>query len=169
MSRVSKFLVAALDTITARREYSRSTGELAGLEVLWRWAEIPTTLNQSRIPADNQGDEHRATCSGTSAGPSASRDSSNSSIQGCPSGRLLEIRVDGTSDSETANAVANLATSGAGGMVCAADVHMVMEAFGDPSFRRTIDSADRVTPNRVSLIWALRNHVAREYRVGGSR
>jgi N-acetylglucosaminyldiphosphoundecaprenol N-acetyl-beta-D-mannosaminyltransferase len=74
----------------------------------------------------------------------------------CPSGHVLGMRVDATSYRETAAAIAALATKGVGGAVCVATVHMVMEAFDDPEFRRIVNAADRVTPDGVPLVWALR-------------
>ncbi len=91
-----------------------------------------------------------------SAESSGSRGGLDPSTQDCPSRLLLGMRVDGTSYAETANVIANLAASGVGGMVFAANVHMVMEAFDDPAFRRIVNSADRVTPDGVPLVWALR-------------
>ena len=70
--------------------------------------------------------------------------------------RILGMRVDATSYAETADAVVDLVAAGAGGMVCAANVHMVMEAFDDPSLRRQVNAAERVTPDGVPLVWALR-------------
>lgn len=71
--------------------------------------------------------------------------------------RILGMRVDATSYAETTAAVVELARAGAGGMVCVANVHMVMEAFDDPGFRRSVNSADRVTPDGVPLVAALRS------------
>ena len=73
----------------------------------------------------------------------------------CPSGHVLGMRVDATSYRETAAAIAALATTGVGGAVCVATVHMVMEAFDDPEFQRIVNAADRVTPDGVPLVWAL--------------
>jgi N-acetylglucosaminyldiphosphoundecaprenol N-acetyl-beta-D-mannosaminyltransferase len=66
------------------------------------------------------------------------------------------MRVDATSYAETADAVVDLVAAGAGGMVCVANVHMVMEAFDDPSLQRQVNAAERVTPDGVPLVWALR-------------
>jgi N-acetylglucosaminyldiphosphoundecaprenol N-acetyl-beta-D-mannosaminyltransferase len=74
----------------------------------------------------------------------------------CPAGHVLGMRVDATSYRETASAIAALATTGVGGAVCVATVHMVMEAFDDPEFQRIVNAADRVTPDGVPLVWALR-------------
>jgi len=74
----------------------------------------------------------------------------------CPSRYVLGMRVDGTSYRETAEAIADLVSAGDGGVVCVSTVHMVMEAFDDPEFQRIVNSADRVTPDGVPLVWALR-------------
>ena len=74
----------------------------------------------------------------------------------CPAGCVLGMRVDATRYRETAATIAALATRGAGGSVCVATVHMVMEAFDDPEFQRIVNTADRVTPDGVPLVWALR-------------
>lgn len=87
---------------------------------------------------------------------SAGSPGSHAGSDGCPSRLVLGMRVDATSYAETAHAIADLAVAGSGGMVCAASVHMVMEAFDDPEFRRIVNSADRVTPDGVPLVWALR-------------
>ena len=70
--------------------------------------------------------------------------------------RILGMRVDGTTYEETIDAVADMARARSGGMVCVATVHMVMEAFDDPVFRRVVNAADRVTPDGVPLVRALR-------------
>jgi N-acetylglucosaminyldiphosphoundecaprenol N-acetyl-beta-D-mannosaminyltransferase len=70
--------------------------------------------------------------------------------------RVLGMRVDATSYAETADAVIERAESGAGGMVCVATAHMAIECLDDPALRRAVNSADRVTPDGMSLVWALR-------------
>ena len=74
----------------------------------------------------------------------------------CPSRYVLGMRVDGTSYRETAEAIADLVSAGGGGTVCVSTVHMAMEAFDDPEFQRIVNSADRVTPDGVPIVWALR-------------
>ncbi len=73
-----------------------------------------------------------------------------------PSRRILGMRVDATSYAETAAVVAELARAGAGGMVFAASVHNAVHALDDPSFRRVMNAAERVTPDGMPLVWALR-------------
>ena len=76
--------------------------------------------------------------------------------QSCPSRYVLGMRVDGTSYRETAETIADLVSAGEGGTVCVSTVHMAMEAFDDPEFQRIVNSADRVTPDGVPIVWALR-------------
>ncbi len=82
--------------------------------------------------------------------------SDSSPTRSCASRYVLGMRVDGTSYRETAEAIADLVSAGDGGAVCVSTVHMVMEAFDDPEFQRIVNSADRVTPDGVPLVWALR-------------
>jgi N-acetylglucosaminyldiphosphoundecaprenol N-acetyl-beta-D-mannosaminyltransferase len=70
--------------------------------------------------------------------------------------RILGMRVDGTTYEKTADAITDMASAHSGGMVCVATVHMVMEAFDDPAFQRIVNTADRVTPDGVPLVKALR-------------
>ncbi len=71
--------------------------------------------------------------------------------------RVLGMRVDATTYAETADAVIERAETGAGGMVCIATAHMAIECLDDPALRRAVNSADRVTPDGMSLVWALRH------------
>jgi N-acetylglucosaminyldiphosphoundecaprenol N-acetyl-beta-D-mannosaminyltransferase len=70
--------------------------------------------------------------------------------------RILGMRVDATSYDETAETVIALARSGQGGMVCCSTTHMAMESFDSEAVRRVVNAADRVTPDGVPLVWALR-------------
>lgn len=80
-----------------------------------------------------------------------------SGCQGVPeSRRVLGMRVDATSYAACADDVLAMGLAKTGGMVCVATVHMVMESFDDPNFRRLVNSADRVTPDGMPLVWALR-------------
>jgi N-acetylglucosaminyldiphosphoundecaprenol N-acetyl-beta-D-mannosaminyltransferase len=88
-------------------------------------------------------------------------------LEACPARRVLGMRVDATSYAETADLVLDLAAARAGGMVCVATTHMVMEAYDAPDFRRLVNSADRVTPDGMPLVWRLRSlglpHATRVY------
>ena len=47
-------------------------------------------------------------------------------------------------------------SSGRGGYVCLAPVHMIMEALDDPSFFDILDQAEAVLPDGMPLAWSLR-------------
>lgn len=64
---------------------------------------------------------------------------------------VLPIEVD-----EAAGVVAAWAEDGAGRAVCAANVHMVMEAWDDPAFAGELAAADLVVCDGRPLVWACR-------------
>jgi len=68
---------------------------------------------------------------------------------------ILGMRVDGTSYQEASRRIVNRARQRGGGYVCIANVHMVMEAHDDASYRRVVNGADLVTPDGVPLVWTL--------------
>jgi N-acetylglucosaminyldiphosphoundecaprenol N-acetyl-beta-D-mannosaminyltransferase len=106
------------------------------------------TETDVNTPRTTEGPARSA--AGSAEVPEPSRDPA------CGSRYVLGMRVDGTSYQETAEAIADLVSAGDGGAVCVSTVHMVMEAFDDPEFQRIVNSADRVTPDGVPLVWALR-------------
>ena len=60
-------------------------------------------------------------------------------------------------DLETAVAgIEACASSGRGGYICLASVHMIMEAMDDPSFFDILAQADAVLPDGMPLAWSLR-------------
>lgn len=70
---------------------------------------------------------------------------------------VLGMRVDATSYEDASRRVARWARDGRPAYVCVATVHMVMEAFDSPAFRRVVNGADLVTPDGRPLVWALRS------------
>lgn len=69
---------------------------------------------------------------------------------------VLGMRVDATSYDDATDVILTWAKSGQSKYVCAANVHMVMEAYDDEKFRRVVNSADLVTSDGMPLVWALR-------------
>lgn len=69
---------------------------------------------------------------------------------------ILGMRVDGTSYPDAIRRVLAWARAGESRYVCVATVHMVMEAYDDPSFRQAVNRADLVTPDGMPLVWMLR-------------
>lgn len=76
--------------------------------------------------------------------------------RGAASREILGVRVDATSYGEATRLILEWARSGSSRYVCACNVHMVMEAHDDPSFRDVVNGADLVTPDGVPLVWTLR-------------
>lgn len=78
------------------------------------------------------------------------------------------MRVDPTSYAEATAKVLSWAEAGESRYVCVANVHMVMEAHDDPSFRALVNAADLVTPDGMPLVWMLRRKgFPRQERVYG--
>lgn len=69
---------------------------------------------------------------------------------------ILDMRVDATTYNQVSRQILAWARAGAGRAVCCATVHMVMEAFDHPGFRRAVNSADVVTSDGMPLVWALK-------------
>lgn len=81
---------------------------------------------------------------------------------------VLGMRVDATSNEGAAAQVAAWAREGRPRYVCVANVHMTMEAFDAPAFRRIVNGADLVTPDGMPLVWVLRLlGAAKQQRVYG--
>lgn len=66
------------------------------------------------------------------------------------------MRVDATSYQEATQQILEWAQAGESRVVYAAPVHMVMEAYDSPEFRRIVNQADLVTPDGMPLVWILR-------------
>jgi len=119
------------------------------------------------MPRPQVASDPPGTVSDLAATPAAPQKRLDARRQACPARRILGMRVDATSYAETADLVLDLGAARAGGMVCVATTHMVMEAFDSPDFMRLVNAADRVTPDGVPLVWRLRalglRHAARVY------
>lgn len=81
--------------------------------------------------------------------------------------RILGMRVDAGDYGSLCEAILELARAGQGAAVCVATVHMVMEAWDDPAYRRIVNGAELVTSDGVPLVWGLRalgaSHASRVY------
>ena len=69
---------------------------------------------------------------------------------------ILGMRVDATSYQDATQRVISWAKAAESRYVCAANVHMVMEAYDQQAFARTVNNADLVTPDGKPLVQALR-------------
>lgn len=81
---------------------------------------------------------------------------------------ILTLRASAVSLESAAELVIEWAKAGASRSVCAANVHMVMEAYDDPGFSEAVNGADLVVPDGMPLAWCLRWHgVRNQQRVCG--
>jgi len=69
---------------------------------------------------------------------------------------ILNTRIDPTSYSAAVNQVLSWVKGRQSRYICIANVHMVMEAHDDVSFREVVNAADLVTPDGMPLVWILR-------------
>lgn len=80
-------------------------------------------------------------------------------IPGEPSGGsrlVLGVRIDGSDYAATTARILALAEVRRASYVCAANVHMVMEAWDDERFRDVVNGATLVTSDGMPLVWMLR-------------
>lgn len=76
---------------------------------------------------------------------------------GRASRHVLGMRVDHVEFAPAAGLIADWAAApDTGRTVCAANVHMTMEAHDDPAFRAVVNAANLVLPDGVPMVWALR-------------
>jgi N-acetylglucosaminyldiphosphoundecaprenol N-acetyl-beta-D-mannosaminyltransferase len=80
----------------------------------------------------------------------------------------LGLRIDATNYTDAVERICRWAKQKESRYVCAANVHMVMEAYDCESFRSVVNGADLVTPDGMPLVWMLRGlGVARAKRTYG--
>jgi len=81
---------------------------------------------------------------------------------------VVSFDVDVVTEGEAVRAIVERAQARVGGYVCAANVHMVMEAHDDPAFAEVVSRAFLVVPDGMPLVWAQRlMGVASAQRVRG--
>ena len=69
---------------------------------------------------------------------------------------IVSLPIHVTNYPDAVRTIAQWAMRGESRSVCAANVHMVMEAHDDANYRRAVESADLITSDGVPLVWALR-------------
>ena len=82
--------------------------------------------------------------------------------------RILGMRVDSIEFDAALALVTSWCLNGRSKTICAANVHMVMEARDDTTFRDIVNSSDLVLPDGQPLVWALRSlglHQERRVRI----
>lgn len=69
---------------------------------------------------------------------------------------ILGTNVNATSYKDATKQILGWANCRESRYICIANVHMVMEAYDDVSFREVVNNADLVTPDGMPLVWVLR-------------
>lgn len=75
---------------------------------------------------------------------------------------ILGMRVDATSYSEASRKIIHWAKAKESRYVCAANVHMTMEAYDHPAFSQVVNRAALVTPDGMPLVLALQALAVKE-------
>ena len=70
--------------------------------------------------------------------------------------RILNSRIHPITNHEATQLIIAWAAAGDKRYVCAANVHMVMEAYDSTDFKDVVNSADLVTPDGMPLVWVMR-------------
>ena len=70
--------------------------------------------------------------------------------------KILGVSVHATSYKRAVAQITSWAEINESRYVCAANVHMVMEAYDSRSFMQVVNDADLVTPDGMPLVWAMR-------------
>jgi N-acetylglucosaminyldiphosphoundecaprenol N-acetyl-beta-D-mannosaminyltransferase len=82
--------------------------------------------------------------------------------------KILGVPVQATSYQAAIAQIMAWAEKNESRYVCAANVHMVMEAHDSPEFMEVVNQADLVTPDGMPLVWAMRRlGVPKQERVYG--
>ena len=69
---------------------------------------------------------------------------------------ILDSLIDVTSYSKTTQEISAWSHASESRYICAANVHMIMEAYDSPEFQEVVNNADIVTPDGIPLVWMLR-------------
>jgi N-acetylglucosaminyldiphosphoundecaprenol N-acetyl-beta-D-mannosaminyltransferase len=70
--------------------------------------------------------------------------------------RIICVPVTLTDIATATDQIVRWSAEETGRYVCLSNVHMVMEAFDDPTFREVVNSADLALPDGMPLVWAQR-------------
>ncbi|MGA7933223.1 MAG: WecB/TagA/CpsF family glycosyltransferase [Kovacikia sp.] len=73
-----------------------------------------------------------------------------------PSRLILGTRIDATSYEDACDRIQSWAAAKTSCYIVAANVHVVMTAYRNPSFQQVVNRATLVTPDGMPLVWGLR-------------
>ena len=75
---------------------------------------------------------------------------------------IIDVGIDTTSYADTCDRITLLAQQNKSGYVVAANVHVVMTAYWNQSYRQVLANAEIVTPDGMPLVWGLRSLGAKD-------
>jgi N-acetylglucosaminyldiphosphoundecaprenol N-acetyl-beta-D-mannosaminyltransferase len=81
-----------------------------------------------------------------------------SSSRGLEWGRVIGLPVTVGDPTSVSREILRRARDGAGGQVCVANVHMLVEARRDPALRQVLEDAALVVSDGLPLVWQLHRH-----------
>ncbi len=70
--------------------------------------------------------------------------------------KIINVRLHKTSYLKASSQIIHWAKNFESRYVCACNVHMIMEAYDDHSFRQMLNRADLLTPDGMPLVWMMR-------------
>jgi len=70
---------------------------------------------------------------------------------------IIDVGIDTTSYADTCDRITLLAQQNKSGYIVAANVHVVMTAYWNQSYRQVLANAEIVTPDGMPLVWGLRS------------
>lgn len=68
--------------------------------------------------------------------------------------QILNMRVDVTSYEDASRCILKWCLEDTGRYICVSNVHMCMESFDSPNFRKIVNEADLIVPDGRPLVWA---------------
>ena len=80
------------------------------------------------------------------------------SARGLEWGRVIGLPVTVGDPAKVSREILRLGRDGAGGHVCVANVHMLVEARHDPALHEVLDGASLVLSDGLPLVWQLHRH-----------
>lgn len=69
---------------------------------------------------------------------------------------IIGMKIYSINNLPLCNTILDKAKKGFASYICFANVHMVMEAFDSPAYKKILNSADFVTPDGMPLVWMMR-------------
>jgi N-acetylglucosaminyldiphosphoundecaprenol N-acetyl-beta-D-mannosaminyltransferase len=149
---------AALSRTATDLADAKDWAELSGRFVdLWRTTYSPQVNQDALIGAYEAAIAARRALPAALKQPAGSTTAAAAGTPAVVHSHVLGMRIDDVTAATASGMVVDWAAAGdAARVVCAANVHMVMEAWDDRAFQDLVNAADLVLPDGMPTVWALR-------------